>query len=275
MSQFELPADRPAIMGILNVTPDSFSDGGLYQSRQAAIAHALSMRDQGADVIDIGGESTRPGAAPVEAEVEIARTIPVVTELANRGIPVSIDTSKAAVAKAALEAGAHIVNDVTALSDPAMAELCNLSGCTVCLMHMQGTPRTMQLAPAYQDVVAEVLTFLLQRARRLALPKEQIWIDPGIGFGKTTEQNLALIRATDVFVASGYPVLVGISRKSFLGRILGTETEPAPLEERLEGSLVLAAQAQLAGARILRVHDVAATRRAVRVTQAFRNQQPI
>ncbi|MBL8088023.1 MAG: dihydropteroate synthase [Chthonomonas sp.] len=275
MSQFELPADRPAIMGILNVTPDSFSDGGLYQSRQAAIAHALSMRDQGADVIDIGGESTRPGAAPVEAEVEIARTIPVVTELANRGIPVSIDTSKAAVAKAAIEAGAHIVNDVTALSDPAMAELCNLSGCTVCLMHMQGTPRTMQLAPAYQDVVAEVLTFLLQRARRLALPKEQIWIDPGIGFGKTTEQNLALIRATDVFVASGYPVLVGISRKSFLGRILGTETEPAPLEERLEGSLVLAAQAQLAGARILRVHDVAATRRAVRVTQAFRNQQPI
>jgi dihydropteroate synthase len=247
-------------MGVLNVTPDSFSDGGLHFAFADAVAAAQRMADEGADVIDVGGESTRPGSEPVSAEEEIRRVEPVIEALTARGIRSSIDTSKASVAQAALAAGADFVNDVSALSDPGMAEVCAEADCQVALMHMRGTPRTMQLDPVYDDVVAEVREYLLARAElaiAAGIRREQIWIDPGIGFGKTVEHNLTLLRESAAFVATGYPVLVGASRKSFVGRILGT-ADPA---HRLEGTLAAHATAVNGGALMIRAHDVLAHRR--------------
>lgn len=254
-------------MGVLNVTPDSFSDGGLFSDPRSAIARGLQMVEQGADLIDVGGESTRPGAAPVPAEEEEARVLPVVVALAKNGVSVSIDTSKPEVARSCLAAGAAVVNDVTALRDPEMREVCAAAKCTVCLMHMQGEPRTMQTDPHYGNVVEDVTLSLLESASRAGLPKERIWLDPGIGFGKTVEHNLCLLGNLEVLVATGYPVLVGVSRKSFIGRILGIE-----VEQRLEGTLAAQVIAQMKGARIVRAHDVLEARRAAAIAQAVMDQ---
>jgi dihydropteroate synthase len=251
---------RVLIMGVLNVTPDSFSDGGLHFSLRDAVDAAQRMTDEGADIIDVGGESTRPGAESVSVEEEIRRVAPVVAELSRRGIRVSIDTSKAAVAQAAIRSGADFVNDVTAFSDPQMAQICSEAGCEVALMHMRGTPRTMQIDPVYDDVVAEVRDDLVVRANyavAAGINREKIWIDPGIGFGKTVEHNLTLLRETSMLVATGYPVLVGASRKSFIGRVLGT----MEMADRLEGTLAAHAVAVNGGATMVRVHDVQAHRR--------------
>lgn len=259
---FELPVGRPAVMGVLNVTPDSFSDGGRYLKSDLAIEHALAMMDDGADIVDVGGESTRPGASPVEVDEELRRVLPVIKALAGRRVPVSIDTSKSEVAEACLSEGVQMVNDVTALGDPRTAELCARYKCSLCLMHMQGNPRTMQSAPHYDDVVQEVTHYLLQQAEvatSAGVDRRRIWIDPGIGFGKKLEHNLALLSQIGALVATGFPVLIGVSRKSFLGKLLHT-TAP---EERLEGSLAIQALAQSNGIRGIRTHDVKATRLAV------------
>lgn len=260
---FELPADRPAVMGILNVTPDSFSDGGKHPTLEAALDAARAMVAEGADLIDVGGESTRPGAKPVSAEEELRRTITVVEALCSDGIPVSIDTRKAVVAREAVAAGACVVNDVSACGDHDMVAIVQRSGVNVCLMHMQGTPPTMQIAPHYADVVVSVRTFLIERAEdimREGVRRDQIWIDPGIGFGKTDRHNFALIASLERFVDTGYPVVLGVSRKGFLGRIGGQNLPP---EERLMASLALQTVAQAKGVRILRTHDVADSRRAI------------
>lgn len=270
-----LPADRTTIMGVLNVTPDSFSDGGRFSSPDEAIATALQMVKDGADVIDVGGESTRPGAAPVSLDDELARTIPVVEALSRAGVSVSIDTSKHEVAHAALRSGALVVNDVTALRDPVMVEVCAEAGCTVCLMHMQGEPRTMQHSPTYTDVVADVARELGEataHAESGGVRRENVWLDPGIGFGKTVAHNLALLANLDRIVAMGYPVLVGVSRKSFLGRLVGTDEHPAPIEERLEPSIAAQTLAQAKGASVLRVHDVAMAKRAALTADAILRQ---
>jgi dihydropteroate synthase len=263
---FVLPPNRPALMGILNVTPDSFSDGGTHFEFREAVDWALRMMDEGADLIDVGGESTRPGAPPVPEDEEIRRVIPVIDALTAKGVPVSADTMKPAVAKAALGAGAKVVNDVGGMRDPAMVEVCARADCTVCAMHMQGSPRTMQQAPRYDDVVEEVRVFLLATAGRLAeagVVRERIWIDPGIGFGKTLEHNLALLKHLGRFVETGYPVLVGVSRKSFIGKLLSSGEAPLPVEERLEGTLAAQAWAQIQGAKVIRAHDVQAARRVI------------
>jgi dihydropteroate synthase len=250
-------------MGIVNVTPDSFSDGGRYLDPEAAIAHGRELRAAGADILDVGGESTRPGAAAVGAREEAARVLPVIEALAADGARVSVDTSKAEVAAAALDAGAEIVNDVTALTDPAMASLCAAAGGGLVLMHMKGTPRTMQDDPAYDDVVAEVREFLAERievATAAGVDRERIWVDPGIGFGKTVDHNLELIARLDRIADLGRPVVIGASRKNFIGAITGR-----PVEERLGGSLAAAVVAAAGGAGVLRVHDVAATVEALRV----------
>jgi dihydropteroate synthase len=264
-----LDLPRPAVMGVLNVTPDSFSDGGLFLEPDAAVARAEAMVAEGADLIDVGGESTRPGAAPVAAEEELRRVIPVLERL-DAGRPraqLSIDTSKARVAEAALAAGAGFVNDVTALrADPAMAAVVGSSGATLCLMHMLGEPRTMQDDPRYRDVVSEVKRFLEERlafAVGEGIGEERIWLDPGIGFGKTLEHNLELLRRLDEIVAIGRPVLVGASRKRFIGDLTGR-----PEDERLAGSVAAAVIAFGRGASMLRVHDVAATRDALAVAAA-------
>ncbi len=272
---FELPAGRIAVMGVLNVTPDSFSDGGLFLDIDMALKHARRMVAEGADLIDVGGESTRPGAEPVSAEEELRRVLKVVGTLAFDGIAVSIDTSKAKVAKACLDAGAVVVNDVTALRDDEMASVCARAACTVCLMHMQGEPRTMQANPIYKDVVLEVGDELLataERAEQRGVKRENIWIDPGIGFGKSLEHNLQLLNHLDEIVETGYPVLVGVSRKSFIGRLLGSAEKSGPVEERLEGSIAAQVIAQIKGARVIRTHDVAATRRAATIAQAITTQ---
>jgi dihydropteroate synthase len=219
---FDLPANRVAIMGILNVTPDSFSDGGLYFDPNAAIEHGRRLWLDGADIIDVGGESTRPGASEIDAAEECRRVIPVVAALAQEGIPVSIDTRKSIVAREALEAGAIIVNDVSALRDPAMIGVCADAKSTVCLMHMRGDPATMQQDVRYEDVVSEVRDFLVQaadRAMAAGIARDRIWLDPGFGFGKLVEHNVALLGRLGEFVRLGFPVLVGLSRKSFLGRL--------------------------------------------------------
>jgi dihydropteroate synthase len=216
-------------------------------------------------LVDVGGESTRPGAAPVTAEEELRRVLPVVRELCAEGVPVSVDTSKAEVAARCLEAGAVVVNDVTAMRSPEMVRVCADFGCTVCLMHMKGEPRTMQQSPTYSDVVREVKEFLVHRAEQATeAGVKDVWIDPGIGFGKTLEHNLQLISATGEFAATGFPVLIGVSRKSFIGRLLGD----APVEARLEGSLAAQVVAQCKGARIVRAHDVAAAHNAALVAGA-------
>jgi len=245
------------VMGILNVTPDSFSDGGEFFDFGNAVEHGLQMTADGAAIIDVGGESTRPGSAPVSAEQQIQRVAPVIEALCEKTVvPVSIDTYKYEVAKAALDAGAAMINDITALSDKRVGELAAERKVPVVLMHMQGTPATMQNEPEYDDVVGEVLEFLLDRAKRaekLGISKDMIFIDPGIGFGKTTEHNLLLLRNIDKFVAAGYRVLVGTSRKRFIGQITGRKKPAA----RIFGTAATVALCAAAGVSIVRVHDVA------------------
>jgi dihydropteroate synthase len=258
----------PEIMGVVNVTPDSFSDGGLYVEPEAAIAHGRLLAAEGAAILDVGGESTRPGAEGVEAEVELERVVPVVEALAGDGHTVSIDTSKAAVAAAALDAGAGIVNDVTALrGDPEMAELCADRGPTVVLMHMLGSsPRTMQDDPRYEDVVDDVRAFLearLAAAVAAGIDETRVWLDPGIGFGKTGGHNLELLRRLGELTALGRPLVVGTSRKSFIGGLDGS-----PPGERLGGTVASSVIAVANGAAVLRVHDVAEMRQALAVTAA-------
>jgi dihydropteroate synthase len=247
------------VMGVVNVTPDSFSDGGRYLDQAAALAHARALVAQGADWIDVGGESTRPGAEPVPEDEELRRVLPVVAALAADGVPTSIDTRKAAVAAAAVHAGARMVNDVTAR----LGNVAAASGAAFVAMHMQGEPGTMQVDPRYDDVVAEVRDQLVARADAArAAGVAEVWIDPGIGFGKTLAHNLDLLANLDVLVATGYPVLVGTSRKTMLGT-LAARADPAravpPPGDRLEGSLATAVWAALQGAAMVRVHDVAAT----------------
>lgn len=262
--QVSVPRRRGQVMGIVNVTPDSFYDGGRYLDVAAALAHARGLRAAGADWIDVGGESTRPGAEPVPEAEELRRVVPVIEALAAEGVPTSIDTRKAAVAEAALAAGARMVNDVSAGLGPVVAAAG--PGVAFVAMHMQGEPATMQAAPAYRDVVAEVRDHLVARAeeaRRAGVA--EVWIDPGVGFGKTLAHNLDLLANLDAFVATGYPVLVGTSRKGMLGT-LAARADPAgavpPPGDRLEGSLATAVWALWRGAAMVRVHDVAATVRA-------------
>ncbi len=247
---------RPSVMGVVNVTPDSFSDGGLNFDPDAAADAARRMLAEGAAIVDIGGESTRPGAEGVTLEEELRRVVPVLERL-DGGVPVSIDTAKAEVARRALALGAELVNDVTALrGDPELAGVVADSGAYVCLMHMQGEPRTMQVAPSYDDVASEVAAFLEERLRfavDAGIPEEHVCLDPGIGFGKTVEQNFELVARLDVLVALGRPVLVGFSRKSSLGRVLG---DPDARTGPLSASLAAAVAAYERGATILRAHDV-------------------
>lgn len=267
--QRELDLSRPQVMGILNVTPDSFSDGGKHQQLEQAVAAAAKMLQDGATILDIGGESTRPGAAEVSLEQELERVLPVISALRSRfDCVISIDTSKAAVMSAAVQAGADIINDVRALQEEGALATAAALQVPVCLMHMQGAPRTMQQAPDYQDVVQQVLAFLLQRAldcQQAGIAATQIILDPGFGFGKNLTHNYQLLAAMDKFVQSGYPVLAGMSRKSMIGQLLDV-----PVTERLAGSLACATLAAYAGAQIIRVHDVKATVQAVRVAAAAR-----
>jgi dihydropteroate synthase len=253
---------RPIVMGILNVTPDSFSDGGRYASTDAALGHAARMVDEGACIIDVGGESSRPGALAVAESVEISRVIPVIEGIvAASNVAISIDTSKPDVMAAAIAAGACIINDVYALRAPGARECAARTEAGVCLMHMQGEPRTMQESPHYNDVVAEVIDFLSLERRACidtGIARDAIAVDPGIGFGKSLEHNLALLKELPRFAALDAPLMIGVSRKSMIGKILGR-----PLGERLHGGLGLAALAVSAGARIVRTHDVAATRDAI------------
>ncbi len=262
--------ERTLVMGILNVTPDSFSDGGDFIDPSAAVQHALEMVAQGADIIDIGGESTRPGAEPVGTEEEIRRTVPIIDQIrAHSDIPISIDTSKADVARLAMKAGADIINDVTALeADPDMAVTAAETGAGVVLMHMKGTPRTMQRNPEYGDVVREVCDYLKARidfAVSHGVARECIVADPGIGFGKTVDHNLALLRGLPTLIAGCGPVLVGASRKRFIGQVTG-HADPG---ERLAGSLGVAAWSAAHGAHILRVHDVLDTCDVCRMLDRF------
>jgi dihydropteroate synthase len=254
-------------MGVVNVTPDSFSDGGLYFDPEAAIAHGRELAAAGADILDVGGESTRPGAEEVPAEEELRRVVPVVEGLADGETTISVDTSKAAVAAAAIDDGATIVNDVTALrGDPEMAALCAERGATVVLMHMLGEPRTMQQDPRYDDVVAEVKAFLAERleaATAAGIAEERIWLDPGIGFGKTAAHNMELLRRLGELRELGRPLVVGTSRKSFIGKVDGS-----PAGERLGGTIASSVLAAAEGAEVLRVHDVAEMRQALAVATA-------
>lgn len=257
-------------MGILNVTPDSFSDGGLYLHPKKAVARALQMEAEGADLIDLGGESTRPGAAPVSPKEELKRILPVLERLQGRlRIPLSIDTSKAAVAKRAIECGASLVNDVTALRDPHMAEVVSEKKVPVILMHMRGNPRTMQKNPRYSDLIPEILSKLRQavlKAIAQGIAKEKILIDPGIGFGKSPKHNLRILKSLRTFKKLGFPLVVGPSRKSFIGHVLHT-----PAEDRLFGTAAAVALCVAGGADIIRVHDVAAMRQVVLFTEAILN----
>ena len=253
----KLDLSRPVVMGVVNVTPDSFSDGGRFLDRSKAVDHAHQLVAEGAAILDIGGESTRPGAAAVSVDEELRRVVPVIEALAGVGAVISVDTSKPEVMRAAAAAGAGILNDVCALTAPGAVEAAAESGCAVCLMHMQGDPRTMQQAPTYGDVVTEVKAFLLGRAqscRAAGIAPDRISLDPGFGFGKNLQHNAALLRGLDAFADTGYPLAVGLSRKSMLQKILGR-----PVGERLYGSLALAVMAAMKGARIVRAHDVAAT----------------
>lgn len=256
----------PRIMGILNVTPDSFSDGGLYFDPDVAIAHGVRMISEGASIIDIGGKSTRPGSDPLTPDQEIERVIPVMKGLVGKGATLSIDTRHAATMEAALLAGAGMINDITALTgDPRSAAVASAANVPVCLMHMQGDPRTMQKNPVYQDVTQDVLLYLLDRAQNSGLKKENICLDPGIGFGKTLEHNLTLLRHLETFVMSGYPILLGASRKSFIAKLMEADTA-----DRLGGSLAAVLRGAEAGVQIVRVHDVAATVQALKVWDATR-----
>jgi dihydropteroate synthase len=255
-------------MGVVNVTPDSFSDGGRFLASERAVAHGRRLFDDGADLVDVGGESSRPGAGVVTAVEEIRRVVPVISGLVDAGVPVSVDTSKPEVASAALAEGAVAVNDITAFSHPDMAPLVGAAGCGAVLMHMQGNPQNMQDNPTYEDVVAEVRDYLLERAaliEQAGVQRPFICIDPGIGFGKTQRQNLQLLARLDVLVSTGYPVLVGTSRKSFIGKILD---QPDPVERDLATAATVAIAASR-GAAVVRVHNVDMTRQAVLIADAI------
>ncbi|MEY3629750.1 MAG: dihydropteroate synthase [Pseudomonadota bacterium] len=268
--RFEFALERPILMGIVNVTPDSFFDGGQHDQADAAIAHARKLASEGAHILDIGGESTRPGAAPVSLEVELNRVMPVLEAMKDTGVALSIDTCKPEVMRAALAMGADIINDVTGMRDPhARAVVAEHATCGVCVMHMQGEPRTMQLEPHYEDVVREVLEALLQQARsveQLGVSRSRISIDPGLGFGKTVAQNYRLVAELETIVASGYPVVFGASRKSMLGAVTGRS-----VDQRLAGSVAAALAGVEHGAKVLRVHDVGETRDALMIWQSVKD----
>lgn len=268
--RFEFNLERPILMGIVNVTPDSFSDGGQHDQTDTAIAHARQLIAQGAHILDIGGESTRPGAAPVALEIELARIMPILDAVKDSGAAISIDTCKAEVMRAALAEGADMINDVTGMrAAQARAVVAQHPNCGVCVMHMQGEPRTMQQNPQYEDVVREVHQALLHQAHTLqesGVDRSRISIDPGLGFGKTLAQNYQLIAELETIAASGYPVVFGASRKSMLGAVTGQS-----VDKRLAGSLAAALAGVAHGATVLRVHDVAETRDALMVWQSVKN----
>lgn len=266
---YTLSLSRPLIMGIVNVTPDSFADGGRYLDPSRAVEHAMRLIEEGADILDIGGESTRPGAPPVAIDEELRRVMPVVEALSGKGVPISIDTCKPEVMRAAIKAGASMINDICALESAGAMALVAAADCAVCLMHKQNDPATMQLAPHYTDVVGEVKAYLAGRiaaAEAAGIARERIVIDPGFGFGKTATHNLLLLRELRQFAATGVPVLVGLSRKSTIGRITGRA-----VEGRDYGSVAAALLAVERGAAIVRVHDVAATRDALAMLVAVRD----
>ena len=269
-TRFRIDLSAPRVMGIVNVTPDSFSDGGRHADAPAALRHCERLLKEGADILDIGGESTRPGSPPVPLAEELARVLPVLREAVRLGVPVSVDTYKSEVMQAALDLGADIVNDVWALRQPGAAEaVARHAACGVCLMHMHGDPRTMQAAPMVGDAVPQVLLFLEQAAQHLCglgVEKTRIVLDPGIGFGKTVAQNFALLARQDELLAAGYPLLAGWSRKSSIGAALqGGAPAPPPAAERVAGSVAAALMAVERGARIVRVHDVRETVQALAV----------
>lgn len=267
---FRLSLERPLVMGVVNVTPDSFSDGGLYAGTEQAVAHARRLIGEGADILDIGGESTRPGAAPVSLDEERRRVLPVLDALAGCGVPLSVDTRKPALMSEAIAAGAAMVNDVTALGAPGALAAVAQAPVAVCLMHMQGEPGTMQANPVYRDVVAEVRDYLGQRitaAERAGIARDRIVADPGFGFGKTDEHNLALLRSLGEFRSLGVALLAGLSRKAMLGRLTGREPR-----ERVPASVAAALLAVQNGAQLVRVHDVAATRDALAVWNAVKGR---
>jgi len=268
--RYTLNLSTPIVMGVLNVTPDSFSDGGRWVEPAHALDHALSMIDEGAGIIDVGGESTRPGAAIVSVDEELRRVVPVVAALAaHSSIPISIDTSRPAVMRAAIEVGATLVNDVRALQEPGAMAAVAATSVGVCVMHMQGEPRTMQSKPQYGEVVEDVRQFLAARVaacENAGIARERICIDPGIGFGKRLEDNLALLANLPELSALQLPLLIGVSRKSLIGTIADR-----PIDRRIFGGVAFATAAVLAGASIIRAHDVAATRDAIRVAMALRN----
>jgi len=264
--KFSFTLNRPLIMGIVNVTPDSFSDGGEFLSHNAAIAHALQLAEEGADILDVGGESTRPGAEDISVEEELRRVMPVVEALVAKNLPVSVDTQKPQVMKEVLAVGACMINDVNALQADGALEAIVASAAAICLMHRQGTSKTMQLAPQYDDVVKEVKTFLLSRAdaaMAAGIPHSRIVLDPGFGFGKTLTHNIALINGLPEFFAAGFPILAGLSRKRMLGELTGRSPK-----DRLAASLTAAIIAVQNGAAIVRVHDVAATKDALTILSA-------
>ncbi|MCL2523492.1 MAG: dihydropteroate synthase [Betaproteobacteria bacterium] len=264
---YRLPLQRPLVMGIVNLTSDSFSGDGLNGDLERAIAHARMQRDAGADVLDLGAESTRPGAMPAPEDEELRRLLPVLEEVATWGMPISVDTRKPAVMRAALAAGAAMINDITAMAQPEALAAVAASDCAVCLMHMQGEPDAMQRAPAYRDVVAEVGAFLaaaVARCRRAGIADNRLLLDPGFGFGKSLAHNLTLFRRLTAVTVDDLPLLAGVSRKSMLGELTGR-----PVGERLPASVAAAVLAAGKGARILRVHDVAATRDALAVWAAL------
>jgi dihydropteroate synthase len=258
------------VMGVLNVTPDSFSDAGRFLDHEAAVAHGLEMAEAGAAILDVGGESTRPGSDPVTVEEELARVLPVIKRLAAEvDVPVSIDTRKPEVARAALDAGAVLVNDVAGAREPGMLDVVAASGAGLVLMHMLGEPKTMQAEPRYEDVVGEVRAYLagrLEAAEAAGIHRDRLAVDPGLGFGKTYDHNLELMRRIDAFLDLGVPIVAGPSRKSFIGTALGD----APVDERLEGTIGAAAWMAAKGAHVVRVHDVAPVVKALRVVDAIR-----
>jgi dihydropteroate synthase len=266
--RFEFKLERPILMGIVNVTPDSFSDGGEHATADAAISHARELMAQGAQILDIGGESTRPGAQPVPVQHELDRIMPVIDALRDAGVAISIDTCKPEVMQATLDRGVDIINDVTGFRDPAARHVvANHASCGVCIMHMQGQPRTMQSAPHYEDVVSEVVAELGQTAQALetqGVDARRITLDPGFGFGKTLQHNYTLLRELSRLVELGYPVLAGLSRKSMIGAVTDRT-----VDDRVFGSVAAAVLAVISGSRIIRVHDVQATRDALAVWQAY------